>query len=381
MVRLVMLRILESYFRHRWLYLLPIVLMTALGVVFVLLTKPTYTAKGVLYVETQSYLATLTDLRESGASWWTTPAESVNQEISELLQTDAFIRAIIQRTSLEEEMDGGSAVVDALIEETRRNVWPSPLGNNQLQVNAVHEDPEIAYQIVTAVIEGYLQWRVNADLAESEVAQSFFSDLIETYSVNLAAAREAMRDYVEAHPVPLRGDRPAEEAMEISRLQGEIDLAASRYATALDKEEETRLAMAQIESDARQTYFLIDAPTIPDTPDTSLRKLALSGGIFTVVGVFLSAGLIVGVALIDRSFRFPIDVINRLDLPVLTMVPEATIPSANAERQPAANTSAKAASPTAGTEPTAQPQVQAVEEFKSRKLSNKKLDMADAAVR
>jgi uncharacterized protein involved in exopolysaccharide biosynthesis len=127
MVRLVMLRILESYFRHRWLYLLPIVLMTALGVVFVLLTKPTYTAKGVLYVETQSYLATLTDLRESGASWWTTPAESVNQEISELLQTDAFIRAIIQRTSLEEEMDGGSAVVDALIEETRRNVWPTPL--------------------------------------------------------------------------------------------------------------------------------------------------------------------------------------------------------------------------------------------------------------
>lgn len=381
MVRLVMLRILESYFRHRWLYLLPIVLMTALGVVFVLLTKPTYTAKGVLYVETQSYLATLTDLRESGASWWTTPAESVNQEISELLQTDAFIRAIIQRTSLEEEMDGGSAVVDALIEETRRNVWPSPLGNNQLQVNAVHEDPEIAYQIVTAVIEGYLQWRVNADLAESEVAQSFFSDLIETYSVNLAAAREAMRDYVEAHPVPLRGDRPAEEAMEISRLQGEIDLAASRYATALDKEEETRLAMAQIESDARQTYFLIDAPTIPDTPDTSLRKLALSGGIFTVVGVFLSAGLIVGVALIDRSFRFPIDVINRLDLPVLTMVPEATIPSANAERQPAASTAAKVASSAAGTEPTAQPQVQAVEEFKSRKLSNKKLDMADAAVR
>ena len=381
MVRLVMLRILESYFRHRWLYLLPIVLMTALGVVFVLLTKPTYTAKGVLYVETQSYLATLTDLRDSGAAWWTTPAESVNQEISELLQTDAFIRAIIQRTSLEEEMDGGSAVVDTLIEETRRNVWPSPLGNNQLQVNAVHEDPEIAYQIVTAVIEGYLQWRVNADLAESEVAQSFFSDLIETYSVNLAAAREAMRNYVEAHPVPLRGDRPAEEAMEISRLQGEIDLAASRYATALDKEEETRLAMAQIESDARQTYFLIDAPTIPDTPDTSLRKLALSGGIFTVVGVFLSAGLIVGVALIDRSFRFPIDVINRLELPVLTMVPEGTIPSAHAERQPTANISAKTASQAADSGPTAQPQVQAVEEFKSRKAINKKLDMADAAVR
>lgn len=381
MVRLVMLRILESYFRHRWLYLLPIVLMTALGVVFVLLTKPTYTAKGVLYVETQSYLASLTDLRESGATWWTTPAESVNQEISELLQTDAFIRAIIQRTSLEEKMDEGSAVVDTLIEETRRNVWPSPLGNNQLQVNAVHEDPEIAYQIVTAVIEGYLQWRVNADLAESEVAQSFFSDLIESYSVDLAAAREAMRNYVEAHPVPLRGDRPADESMEISRLQSEIDLTASRYATALDKEEETRLAMAQIESDARQTYFLIDAPTVPDTPDTSLRKLALSGGIFTVVGVFLSAGLIIGVALIDRSFRFPIDVISRLELPVLTMVPEARTPAASPNRQPTASTTAEEPAMSASGEQTAQPQVHALEDFKSQKIIQKKLDMADAVVR
>jgi uncharacterized protein involved in exopolysaccharide biosynthesis len=380
MVRLVILRILESYFRHRWLYLLPIVLMTALGAVFVLLTKPTYTAKGVLYVETQSYLASLTDLRESGVSWWTTPAESVNQEISELLQTDAFVRAIIQRTSLEEQMDQGSPVVDTLIAETRNNVWPTPLGNNQLQVNAVHEDPEVAYQIVTAVIEGYLQWRVNADLAESEVAQSFFADLIETYSVDLAAARDAMRSYVAAHPVPLRGDRPADETMEISRLQGEIDLAASRYATALDKEEETRLAMAQIESDARQTYFLIDAPTVPEKPDTSLRKMALSGGIFTVIGVFLSAGLIVGVALIDRSFRFPIDVINRLELPVLTMVPEVKIPPASTERQPAVKPAAEETASSVGIEPSAQPQVQAVEEFKSRKVINKKLDMADAAV-
>ena len=152
MVRLVVLRILESYFRHRWLYLLPIVLMSILGVVFVLVTKPTYTAKGVLYVETQSYLASLTAVRDSNASWWTTPSQAVNQEISELLQTDAFVRAIIQRTSLEENMDKGPIIVETIIKSTRENVWAVSLGNNQLQVNAVHEDPEIAYQIVTAVI-------------------------------------------------------------------------------------------------------------------------------------------------------------------------------------------------------------------------------------
>lgn len=380
MVRLVVLRILESYFRHRWLYLLPIVFMSILGAVFVLLTKPTYTAKGVLYVETQSYLASLTDVRDSGASWWTTPAQAVNEEISELLQTDAFVRAIIQRTSLEERMDEGSSTVEIIIEETRENVWPTPLGNNQLQVNAVHEDPEVAYQIVTAVIEGYLQWRVNADLAESEVAQEFFTTLIETYSADLSAAREAMRSYLAAHPVPLRGDRPGDEVLEISRLQAEIDLAASRYATALNKEEETRLAMAQIESDARQTYFLIDAPTIPEKPDTSLKSMAVSGGIFMVIGIFLSGALIVGAAILDRSFRFPIDVWHRLDLPLLTMVPETVVPPVAANLQPRPAVQSETSALSAGEELAVQAQGHRLEAFKSRQTNGKIVGVADTAV-
>lgn len=380
MVRLVVLRILESYFRHRWLYLLPIVLMSILGAVFVLLTKPTYTAKGVLYVETQSYLASLTDVRDSGASWWTTPAQAVNEEISELLQTDAFVRAIIQRTSLEEKMDEGSATVEIIIKETRENVWPTPFGNNQLQVNAVHEDPEVAYQIVTAVIEGYLQWRVNADLAESEVAQEFFTTLIETYSADLSAAREAMRSYLATHPIPLRGDRPGDEVLEISRLQAEIDLAASRYATALNKEEETRLAMAQIESDARQTYFLIDAPTIPEKPDTSLKSMAVSGGIFMVLGIFLSGGLIVGAAILDRSFRFPVDVWHRLDLPLLTMVPETAMPPVTPNIQSRPSIQTEASSLSTGEELAGRAQMHRLEEFKSRQTNGKILDVADTGV-
>ncbi|NJN47469.1 MAG: lipopolysaccharide biosynthesis protein [Candidatus Competibacteraceae bacterium] len=320
MLRLVILRILESYFRHRWLYLLPIVLMSGLGVIFTLTQKPSFTAGGVLYVERQSYLASLTAVRDANGSIWSTPAQIVSQEFNELLRTDAFVRAIIQQTNLEEEMDDGIQNVNNVIEETRENVWATPLGDNQLLMNAVHEDPVIAYQIVTAAIDGYLQWRINAGLAETEVAQSFFSDLIATYEADLEAARAEMERYLEAHPVPLRGDRPGEEQLEIDRLQAKIDLAATRYASALDKEENTRLSMAQIESDARQTYFLIDAPHVPEESDTSLRKLALQAMIFVVVGVLLSGGLIVGTAIIDRSFRFPVDVVHRLDLPVLTMV-------------------------------------------------------------
>ena len=325
MIRLVLLRILESYFRHRWLYLLPIVLTSALAVYFLLNEKPTYYAQGVLYVQNESYLASLTNVRDNSASWWVTAAQTASQDLNELLQTDAFVRAIIQQTDLEADMTEGQTAVKELIDNTRESVRVYPLGENQIVVSATREEPEIAYQLVSAVVEGYLQWQINAQLAESETAQTFFSDVIQTYEAELSAAREEMKRYLETHPAPLRGDRPGGEVIEIDRLQAAIDLASTRYATALDKEENTRLAMAQIKSDARQKYFLIDAPRMPDKPNTSLKDIVIKAVIFLAAGVVLSVVAIVGAAIIDRSLRLPIDVSHRLHLPVLSLVPDASV--------------------------------------------------------
>lgn len=324
MVRLVLLRVLESYFRHRWLYLLPVVLMAGLAAVYLLTASPKYQAEGVLYVENESLLASLNAVRTENTSWWITPAQLTVNQLSELLQTDAFVRAIIQQTDLEAEMDQGPDTVDTLIEETRKGIWTYPLGDNQLLVSAVSENPEVASQLVTATIEGYVQWQINAQRADSETAQVFFGELIQTYEAELIAAREEMKRFLIANPEPIRGDRPGVQQIELARLQGDIDLAASRYASALEKEENTRLALAQIETEARQSYLLIDAPTTPDSPNTSLRELAMTVGVFLAVGVALSLVAVVGSALLDHSFRLPEDVTTRLDLPVLALVPDAT---------------------------------------------------------
>ncbi|MCA9873790.1 MAG: lipopolysaccharide biosynthesis protein [Ardenticatenaceae bacterium] len=325
MIRLVILRILESYFRHRWLYLLPIVLTSALAVFYFLHEKPTYYAQGVLYVQNESYLASLTNVRDNSASWWVTAAQTASQDLNELLQTDAFVRAFIQQTDLEADMGEGQTAVKKLIDETRKSIRVYPLGENQIVVSATREEPEIAYQLVNAVVEGYLQWQINAQLSESETAQAFFNDVIKTYEAELSSARDEMKQYLETHPAPLRGDRPGGEVIEIDRLQGAIDLASTRYATALEKEESTRLAMAQIKSDARQKYFLIDAPRLPDKPNTSVKDIAIKSAIFLAAGFILSGAAIVGAAIIDRSLRLPIDVTHRLDLPVLSLVPDASV--------------------------------------------------------
>ncbi|NLG71821.1 MAG: lipopolysaccharide biosynthesis protein [Chloroflexi bacterium] len=327
MFKLVALRLLESYFRHRWLYLLPIVLMTAAGVVFLLVDKPKYAAKGVVYVQAESFLAALNSIGPENTNWWSTPAQATANDVNELLQTDAFIRAVIQNTDLEKEMDGGPQVVEDVIEATRKNLWAVPLGESQVQINAAHEDPVIASQLANAVIQGYVQWKINSQRAESEAAQAFFSQLIVAYKAELDTAHQKLVDYLTAHPEPLRGERPVVEQIEIRRLENEIDMIAARYTSAVEKEEDAQLAMAQIESDTSQSYVLIDAPKVPMKPDRSKKKLAMTLGIFVASGGLLSLIAVAGGALLDRTFRFPLDVQNWTGLPVLAVVPDLSQPA------------------------------------------------------
>ncbi len=323
MVRLVLLRLSESYFRHRWLYLVPIALFIGAAGVYYAVREPKYRADGVVYVQKESLLASLTSIRDVPFSW-NTPAKDTSTEILDLLQTDAFVRAIIIKTDLEEQMAEGPQAVEDTIEEARKAVWAIPLGNNQVQVSAAHEDPQIAYQLVNAIIENYIEWKVNGDRVEGEAALSFFENLTQVYKEELETARQELEDYLRTHPEPLRGNRPDLEMVEIERLQSKLRLAETRYAKALDNVENARLALAQVDNDANQTYLIIDAPTVPLEPEVSLKQTVLELGVFIAVGFLLSGIGIGGGALLDRTFRFPVDVQNLLSLPVLATVPEVT---------------------------------------------------------
>jgi uncharacterized protein (TIGR02284 family) len=320
MMRLVILRILETYYRHRWLYLLPILVLTMAGIAAVLLAKPNYISRGVLYVQKGSLLATLTSVRQDTITF-ITPAEQTAEEIMDLLETDAFVRAVVRQTNLEPEMAEGPRAVRQLMRDVRKAVWATDQGDNQVMVAAAYEDAETAHQLATATIETYMQWRINADRAESAAAQAFFTDLIVSYQADLDEARRELEAFLEAYPEPLRGVRPTTERVQLARLESAIELATTRYANALDKEEDARLATAQAESDVRQSYVVIDAPVLADEPERSMRELAIQIVIFMGAGLILTAAAIAGGTLLDRSFRFPVDVHHHLELPVLAQVP------------------------------------------------------------
>ncbi|MBK9940433.1 MAG: lipopolysaccharide biosynthesis protein [Kouleothrix sp.] len=338
MIRLIILRLFESYFRHRWLNLVPIVVLLFAASGYIALSKPEYISIGTLYVQKASLLSSLTKIQDDGFSW-RTPTQIAVNEVSELLQTDAFIRSAIKKTDLEAEMARGPDAITTAMDSFRQSVQVQMVGDNLIEFIARNRDPKLAQQLASATIEAYTQWKLNADQQESAVAQSFFAEVIPPYQQELQRARNELKTFLETHPQPLRGERLPEEQVQIAQIQAAIDLASTRLENALDKEESARLAQSQAESNVRQNYLVIDAPTLPSKPERSLKTIVLNASIFLVIGVFLSGAGVVGGALLDHSFRFALDVRSALDLPVLALVPDlrqipAATPALQSEASP-----------------------------------------------
>jgi hypothetical protein len=113
--------------------------------------------------------------------------------------------------------------------------------------------------------------------------------------------------------------------MEIENLQAELEFAGTRLARALENAENVRLTESQVENNISQKYTLIDAPDLAEKPAVSRRQMAMNAGIFLAVGVLLSCIAVIGATVLELSFRFPVDVTHELDLPVLAVVPNATV--------------------------------------------------------
>ena len=275
-------------------------------------------------MQQESYLSDLTSVRDQGFTWQT-PASLTSNRFNELLGTDAFVRAVVQKTDLEAKMDDGTQVVEETLTSVRNSIWASPIGDNHMEINVVRESPLEAFQLAEGTIETYRQWQINADRNQSVAAEGFFGNLLSDYKAELDGARAALETYLLANPEPLRGDRPVTETLEIQRLQQDIELAQTRYSNALGKEEDARLATAQAESVVLQRFSLIDAPRIPTSPELGLRDIATDLAIFGIIGALISGAMIVSGAILDRSLFFPIDVKMLLQLDVLATIPFAPL--------------------------------------------------------
>jgi hypothetical protein len=317
--RLVLPRLLESFFRRPFVCLLPLVAMAALGVLTVAKTDREFVSSGVLIVESETLLSNLTEVGASGGFSWESPAMQTGRNMNELLGTDQFATSVAAGAGLTPLLETGVLTLD----QVRASVGAFESGNNLVTVRASTSDPELSRRIAVAAIDSYVNWVVDGDIGESTAAVQFFGQLLSTYDAEVSSARRELAEYLGDHPASDPDTRPAEEMAEVDRLRADVERAEDRYATALSNSENARLATEQAREDVNQRLRLVDVPKTSFAPESTRQAQILKLSMYVTVGLLLSIALVVVGAALDHSLRFPDEVRRRIGLDVLAVVPEA----------------------------------------------------------
>jgi uncharacterized protein involved in exopolysaccharide biosynthesis len=316
--RYMMLRLLETFFRRWWLYLVPVVLLAGFGFMSVSGAAPKFQSTGTLNVETATVLSSLSDTQNDGSFGFDTPAQTTSKKINSLLGTDQFIGKVATAAGLDQAVESGALSFDKL----RAAVGASDAGQTFVKVTATMANPKDAQNLATATINSFVQGVVDSQVAQSQAAESFFAGLLDSYQADVDTARQKLNDYLKANPAPVTGTRPDDQAAELARLDGDVTQAESRYNAALSKSEDARLSTEQTRADINQRLEIVDTPALPPAPLPQMKAAAFGFATFLIIGLILTSGAVVVGAMLDHSVRFPADVRERLGVRVLAVVPE-----------------------------------------------------------
>ena len=314
-------RLLETFFRRWYLYVIPVVLVTAFGVATVLGRSASYRSSGVILVNRDSLLNQLTAARGQNTFGVDSPATFTSREFNTLLGTEAFIQSIIKGAGLTTAVKSG-----ALTEvSVRRSLWAFAQGDELVAINAASDNPELSFRLAQSTIDSYLQWEVDNDVAQSQSTEKFFEQLLVPYQQRLDAAQAALAKYVAAHPAPGQdASRPADELAQIQSLTEAVNRADDQLSTARSSLSAAQIASAQSSTDVAQRLRIVDAPKQPVAPEPHRRKDALTLVFFMALGVLVSAAALVVATLLDRGVRYPEEIESDLQLPVLGTVPDSS---------------------------------------------------------
>lgn len=315
--RRLILNLLEAFFRRPWLFLLPIVIALAWGVTSAVGTPTEYRSVGTISATRESLIGDLTQTPNDQAFSYESPATVTARNVNELLRTREFLTTVLTNAGV--ELSDGSN--DFLFLVVRQSVGAFADGENLVRIGATTDDPVQAERLASATLDAYRQWNIDADVAESTRAETFFTDLVAETQLAVDAAREALRDFLVENPVDIEAERPLVQTLDIERLQADLTRAEARNDAARQQLAEARLSTLQATDVVEQRLQVVDRPEVPAFPEARLRKAITTVAVFLVLGTLIATALLVVTALLDRTIRIPEDIEANNGLAVLAVVP------------------------------------------------------------
>jgi hypothetical protein len=306
-------KFLEAFFRHKWLLILPPLLIPLIVGPIALLNASTYYEAGAgVWVDRAAYLNA-----NDGFNSYLTPAQNQANRLTDMLRTRSFVMSIASRTSLA-PLVGNEAGERAIERIFYKGFSMAPSGERLLVLRFRGATPQLSHQMVIGVIEAFRE-RVTSDrLEQASTAISFYEQRAKVAEEELNKANDALKRYVAANPRlttidPERGaaattaDRLGLPAgaidPQIAELLRKVDIQQADFDRTRQALEEARMESSAAIQGQDFGFRVVDEPKLPTRAIRERRKALIYPASGMVVGLGISALALVILVAGDRAVR------------------------------------------------------------------------------
>lgn len=315
----IIIRLLETFFRRWYLYLVPFVAILGLGLSSASSTPTEFASAGVITTSNASLLSELTEVGTRTPFSFESAASLTSRKISSLMGTDAFARKVAEGAGVGDALDGGAITLNSI----RFAITTYPAGDELLTVRATTIDPELSRRLAQSTIDSYIDEVINVELTQATTAENVLRTRLERHQRELDEARDVLTNFVRENPEPLQGLRPFDEQLAMDQLSDAVERADQQVALTNSQYDEAQLVTEQTQADIDQRIRVVDPPQTPLAPEPQTRATVMKVGLFMILGALVTVALVAAATAIDHTVRREADVEEQVGIAVVATVPNA----------------------------------------------------------
>jgi hypothetical protein len=303
-------KILEAFFRHKLLILLPIFLIPLLVGPIALITTPVYYESWTgVWVDRPTYL----NYSQSGWNVYQTPSQNQANALNEQLRTRSFMMDIAKRTQLA-PLVGTQRGEDRINQIFSTGLQITPTGDHLLVIHFRADTARLAYDLLNATIDAFKENASTDRVNQASLAISFYQSQLQDAQDRLNKLTSSARQYVAANPrLGSLSPQPGTQTdpvlpvtstdAQLADLMGQIQFQQKEI-------DRVRGDLSQAQFDASAGleaadlgFQVLDPAQVPSAATRALRKQLIYPIAGFAGGIALSAILLVLLVAGDRAVR------------------------------------------------------------------------------
>jgi uncharacterized protein involved in exopolysaccharide biosynthesis len=295
-------KVMEAFFRHAVLIVLPLILLPLVAAAAVLATPPQYEAEAGIWAERATYLNYSDDVNR-----FVSPALNQRNRLVELMRTRSFVDGIVDRTKLA-SLASTAAGARQLDDVFARDFDVIVNGDHLLVIRFRSEDKALAPQVLGAIYSAFKERVTTDQLGQAQLAITFYQGQLTSAESQLATARQELAKYLIANPsvaatVARSGPDGALGDVQFADLQHRVQAGQQATDQASASLASARLDITAGAQGKELALRLVDPVVVSDSASRQLKKSLIYPILAVALGFLISAGLLMMFTFNDGSVR------------------------------------------------------------------------------